>query len=168
MIAALCTEMRDSVELANIMRSMSGARASDELADRLAQTICNKLERLPQVLTSDAKALMSALSESGYTQSGKESICRAIEASLSNTAMPTSGRAKRQRGCALGQSLTNVLNYLTQSDWDALTNHDFPLGNKVSVFRERFGVGLELQDPSEQTYKWITTALVMSHFTTFP
>ena len=115
--------------------------------------------KLPMITSDAAHKLTAALAYSAYDAEGKAAILAAIEAGLGRDSCDNATANK----WAYQYLHANMVNYLTQMDWDGLNSPTKPFLNKLQLVVDRY-ISFGLQGPDEWTLAWALAAIALCHF----
>ena len=159
----LISEMQQVGGFLQSRLSSSGSEHVNAIAHKLAQSMVKQVIKLSTMTSDTAHQLTAALASSAYAAEGKAAILAAIEAGLGRDSCDNATANK----WAYQYLHANMVNYLTQMDWDGLNSQTKPIANKLQLVVDSY-ISSGLQHPDEWILAWLLAAVALCRFRTWP
>ena len=158
-------DIRNAAELIDARRAVDrdGESHTTSLQQNLANSVASKVSRLVALSPNDAKLLLDAIKNSGFSGMGKQVVISAIDSKL-ETELDGDSTTKASTKNML---LVNAPCWVTESLVKALGGKG-TINVKIAITAEYLAVNLQCDHPHEQTLRsWLTLTL-LQHFEVWP
>ena len=158
MAAEIAKQIEDCSTFFASQQSVLGVAVA-ETRKSMCTSLSKSITQLQVLDVSGAAHLTEVISSSGFDDASKTQLADAVARRVAS-----SSGAQQQQHRRSTQTLQNVSNYMTPSDWELL-NAGGPAVAKITVVVDRLGK-LGMRNPSEVTIKHCTALVVSTHCTT--
>ncbi len=160
-VAELQHELGDLASFLATREALGGdAAATARISTSMVSSFCTKIGYVPKFDTSAALKLIQAVQATAMAQNHKDNIQKAIDDRLSGSVAQVAAQKWGHGTTVCQKLLSNITEYLTQSDWDRLRDDSVSVLAKQQVITDRL-VRLGIRFPHEQTIKWAVAVLVV-------